>query len=96
MIEARNIVSEEWARAVEEFELRPGSITETVVARIINRIDEASHRELGTFYRVDHDGFEGHVIGTYLTREGKRGAVLQQIGTKVVHVYSEKWLHADG
>jgi hypothetical protein len=35
----RQIVSEEWGRAVKEFELRPGSITETVVSRIINRLD---------------------------------------------------------
>ncbi len=43
-------------------------------------------------YRIDHDGFEGTIQGHYVTREGKRGAVLQQIGTKVVHVYGEKWL----
>lgn len=47
---------------------------------------------LRTTYRIDHDGFEGTVIGRYVTREGKRGAVLQQAGTKVVHVYGEKWL----
>jgi hypothetical protein len=33
------------------------------------------------------DGFVGNMIGTYSTREGEAGAVLQQIGTKVVHVY---------
>jgi hypothetical protein len=38
-------------------------------------------------YRVDYDGFEGVVIGTYSTLEGKLGVVLQQIGTRVVHVY---------
>lgn len=38
-------------------------------------------------YRVEHDGFEGTEIGSYVTREGKEGVVLQQIGTKVVHVY---------
>ncbi len=42
-------------------------------------------------YRVEHDGFEGTLIGTYVTREGKTGFVLQQIGTRVVHVYSAKW-----
>lgn len=43
-------------------------------------------------YKIEHDGFEGTIIGHYVTREGKRGVVLQQVGTKVVHVYGEKWL----
>lgn len=34
-----------------------------------------------------YDHFNGEVIGHYVTKEGKRGVVLQQIGTKVVHVY---------
>lgn len=41
---------------------------------------------------IEHDGFEGTIIGHYTTREGKRGVVLQQTGTRVVHVYSEKWI----
>jgi hypothetical protein len=36
----RQIVSEEWERAVKEFNLRPGSITEKVVSRIVIRVDE--------------------------------------------------------
>ena len=47
---------------------------------------------LGERHKIEHDGFEGEVIGSYTTREGKRGVVLQQIGTKVVHVYGEKWI----
>jgi hypothetical protein len=43
-------------------------------------------------FEIEHDGFRGNPIGEYLTREGKAGVVLQQIGTKVVHVYGEKWL----
>lgn len=43
-------------------------------------------------YRVEHDGFEGVEIGTYTTLEGKEGVVLQQTGTRVVHVYGRKWL----
>jgi len=39
--DARQIVCEEWQRAVKEFKLRPGTITEKVVARIVTRIDEA-------------------------------------------------------
>lgn len=41
---------------------------------------------------IEHDGFSGDVIGRYTTREGKRGVVVQQDGTRVVHVYGEKWL----
>ena len=38
---------------------------------------------------VEYDGFVGDVIGSYVTREGKRGVVVQQAGTRVVHVYGE-------
>lgn len=43
-------------------------------------------------FRIEHDGFQGDMVGNYVTREGKRGVVLQQHGTRVVHVYGEKWL----
>jgi len=43
-------------------------------------------------YRIVRDGFEGVQIGSYVTLEGEEGVVLQQIGTKVVHVYRRKWL----
>ncbi|QDZ10564.1 hypothetical protein [Devosia ginsengisoli] len=51
-------------------------------------------RPTGHFCIV-HDGFAGDVIGHYTTREGKPGVVLQQDGTRVVHVYGEKWLTKD-
>jgi hypothetical protein len=38
--DARQIVCEEWHRAVKEFDLRPGTVTEKVVARIVTRLDE--------------------------------------------------------
>ncbi|WP_395451152.1 hypothetical protein ACHMW7_15995 [Aminobacter sp. UC22_36] len=44
---------------------------------------------------IAHDGFSGEIIGHYITREGKSGVVVQQDGTRVVHVYGEKWLNAD-
>lgn len=43
-------------------------------------------------FRVESDGFEGVIIGTYTTLEGKEGVVLQQVGTRVVHVYNKKWI----
>jgi len=46
----------------------------------------------GTLVEIDHDGFIGRVIGYYERHDGKRGVVLQQEGTRVVHVYGEKWL----
>lgn len=36
---ARRIVCEEWQKAVREFGLTPNSVTETVVSRIVNRLD---------------------------------------------------------
>lgn len=55
---------------------------------------ESSEFPFGSRWRVEHDGFEGEVVGWYVTREGKQGVVLQQTGTRVVHVYGRKWLTA--
>lgn len=54
----------------------------------------ADHTEWprGTQIRVEHDGFEGFILNPYITREGKRGQVCQLNGTRIVHVYGEKWL----
>lgn len=46
---------------------------------------------LGLLLDSPIDDLRGEVIGYYLTREGKYGLVLQQHGTRVVHVYQEKW-----
>ncbi len=89
-------------RSSLETELERGVITDTLwmndspAETIFDFIDaalsaQAEPTQVAT-HRIEHDGFEGTVIGTYTTREGKRGVVLQQIGTKVVHVYGEKWL----
>ena len=43
-------------------------------------------------WRIEHDGFEGVEIGSYTTLEGKEGVVLQQFGSRIVHVYGRKWL----
>ncbi len=50
--------------------------------------------DIGERYTIEHDGFAGTVIGSYRTKEGKEGVVLQQDGTRVVHVYGRKWLKA--
>lgn len=52
---------------------------------------EPSARPTG-HVEIAHDGFSGDIIGHYVTREGKHGVVVQQDGTRVVHVYGEKWL----
>lgn len=52
----------------------------------------ASQGEAPQRYRIEHDGFVGTKIGEYRRRDGKRGVVLQQDGTNIVHVYGEKWL----
>lgn len=57
--------------------------------------DQIMRALLGARFTIDHDGFVGTVIGYYRRDDGKRGVVLQQDGTKVVHVYGEKWLKAE-
>lgn len=54
--------------------------------------DSSTVASSSSVFRIEDDGFEGTVIGTYTTREGKRGLVLQQIGTKVIHTYGLKCL----
>jgi len=56
--------------------------------------DGGGDSRLGEHHTIAHDGFTGTVIGSYVTVEGKRGVVMQQDGTRVVHVYGEKWLPA--
>lgn len=51
---------------------------------------------LGTHVHIDHDGFHGRVIGHYRRDDGYDGVVLQQDGTKVVHVYGLRHLREDG
>jgi len=41
---------------------------------------------------IAYDEFSGDIVGHYVTREGKHGVVVQQDGTRVVHVYGKKWL----
>ncbi len=38
-------------------------------------------------WQCGYDDFIGIQIGEYKTMEGKEGVVLQQLGTRVVHVY---------
>jgi hypothetical protein len=60
-------------------------------ARYDARVAELEARPTGHVV-IAHDGFAGDIIGHYVTREGKRGVVVQQDGTRVVHVYGEKWI----
>lgn len=55
-------------------------------------IDGRGEAVAGESYEITHDGFSGTMQGSYVTREGKRGVVLQQHGTRVVHIYGERWL----
>lgn len=50
---ARQIVCEEWHLAVKEFGLRPGSQIETVVSRIIMRLDNMPGGTLGEEVREE-------------------------------------------
>lgn len=76
----------------------PGHAVTLLEEALLRAHDEQLARNVSEFPRrgeeffIKHDGFHGSVIGEYLTRDGKKGVVLQMIGTRVVHVYGEKWL----
>lgn len=50
-------------------------------------VELAQSHPLGSWWWNDYDMFHGSVVGHYVTNETKLGLVLQQFGTKVVHVY---------
>ena len=63
------------------------------MSKMVYRIADLVERwPIGTLAAIEHDGFEGTVIGYYERPDRKMGVVLQQVGTCVVHVYGEKWL----
>lgn len=49
--------------------------------------DDREQYPMGSHWKCKFDDFIGKVIGYYLTNEGKKGVVLQQMDTRVVHVY---------
>lgn len=49
-------------------------------------IKEHGHM-IGRSFTCVGDGFTGTCIGLYKTREGRSGAVIQQDGTRIVHIY---------
>lgn len=57
----------------------------------IAALSEAPREAEGRRFFNEYDNFLGDDIGDngggYTTREGKKGRILQQVGTKVVHVY---------
>jgi hypothetical protein len=69
----------------------PGKPTPPTAEEIARRAREET---ASGHVEIAHDGFAGDIIGHYVTREGKRGVVVQQDDTRVVHVYGEKWLAA--
>ncbi len=46
----------------------------------------------GSTANIEHDGFEGKVVGWYIRDDGYPGLVLQYRGKKIVHVYGTKWV----
>ncbi|NOG70495.1 hypothetical protein [Roseicella sp. DB1501] len=48
--------------------------------------------DLGKRFRADCDDFTGTCIGSYTTREGRDGLVLQMDNARVVHVYGRNRL----
>lgn len=48
--------------------------------------------DYGDLVFIEHDGFVGTIIGFYERNDGYCGVVVQQLDTKVVHVYGLKYL----
>ncbi|MDF2621802.1 MAG: hypothetical protein K0S00_4461 [Xanthobacteraceae bacterium] len=86
-IEVCRVWKEQDARAISDL-LNATPPTAEEIARRAREETASGHVEIA------HDGFAGDIIGHYVTREGKRGVVVQQDDTRVVHVYGEKWLAA--
>lgn len=63
-----------------------------VITRYIEQQAAAEVGEIGAVHKIDYDDFEGTVQGSYVTREGKPGVVLQQLGTRVCHLYGRNRL----
>ena len=51
---------------------------------------------INTRLSVPHDQFTGKVRGYYFSEEEKPGLVLQFTGTRIIHVYGEKWFTPGG
>jgi len=60
-----------------------------IALRTSSEIQKPSFK-YGTEIFVEEDLFRGNVIGYYMTREGKKGIVLQQENTLVIHTYGAK------
>lgn len=58
-------------------------------------IDWERNALMGQKFHIEHDGFVGTVIGEYKRLDGYEGVVMQQDGTKIVHVYGKKWLKSN-
>lgn len=81
--ELRSVCQERLQLAAKNLEL----------ALMVRKIKGERHDwPLGTEVTIDHDGFTGEIIGYYHRSDGYCGVVLQQVGTKVVHVYGLKHL----
>lgn len=85
-------ISPEALRALAvDLERRGEMRAAAALRKVADEKEAAGGRPTGTV-EIAHDGFAGDIIGHYTTREGKRGVVVQQHGTRVVHVYGEKWI----
>lgn len=81
----------EWGRRYAQL-LNELQAVRVAFERALSEVTRASDWPRGTKIKVEHDGFEGVILGPYVTLEGKRGQVCQLKGAQVVHVYGEKWL----
>ena len=79
--EKRNRLKEAMGKAIMDGD------TEALDVAIDTALSSVSQPGSGELVECGYAGFRGTVVGSYITREGKHGKVVQQDGTKVVHVY---------
>jgi hypothetical protein len=61
-------------------------------AKLAEIMELTKRQPYGTPIAIEHDGFNGVVIGWYVRLDGVPGIVAQLDDARVVHVYGEKWL----
>jgi len=62
---------------------------DAVAPDLVERLVDEGKYKRGDTVRCEYDGFVGTILAPYVTREGRKGWVVQMLSTKVVHVYGE-------
>lgn len=85
-------LSDEQFRGALAFALTRRRIIDMPTARALvdEAIDEAVELRYGQIVEGIRDKFKGRIIGYYRSLEGQLGVVVQELGTKIKHIYDRK------